>query len=91
MTFGSKIVPASLQRVRDILLSIGKRNTSFVYLNDVFLYFLTVKEQYDHVGKVLHLLKEALVFFNPRTYTFFNQKLEYPGHIISAIKLKVTK
>ena len=89
MPFGLKNAPATFQRAVDIILSRVKWQYALVYLDDVIVYSKTIKEHFIHVQTVLQLLRDAGVSLKLAKCSFFDQSVDYLGHVIKPGKLEV--
>lgn len=90
MSFGLMNSPDSFQRALESILSKDKWTTALVHLDDLITYSETVKEHFDLVDTVPHLLMDVGVALNLTNCTFFDQKIENLGHTLSLGRLEDT-
>lgn len=55
----------------------------FVYLNDIVIYAVTLKEHRYKFGKLMQGFKKANLKLQPDKYQFLCKKINYLGHVIS--------
>ena len=89
MPFGLKNAPATFQRALDIILSGVRWQVCLVYLDDVIVFSKTYDEHVEHLDRVLTLLRDAGVSLKLAKCKFFQDRVEYLGHVISPGKLAV--
>ena len=54
------------------------------YLDDVIIFGKSFEEMLLNLEKIFYRLREANLKINPKKCVFFNKKIKYLGHIISA-------
>ena len=89
MPFGLRNAPATFQRAIDIILSRVKWRTALVYLDDIIVYSPDAESHFDHLKEVLQLLHQAGITLKLKKCQFFQDKVEYLGHIIQPGQLRV--
>lgn len=91
MLFGLMNGPATLQRVRGIIPFRLKWKFTLVYLDDVIIFFRSIRESFTHVKSVLRLLQRAVVPLKLKKCFFFQSSVDYFGHVVLPGKLQVAK
>jgi Reverse transcriptase (RNA-dependent DNA polymerase) len=91
MPFGLRNAPATFQRFVDINLSGLTRKTCLVYLDDIIVFSKTPAEQIAHFDAVLNRLYLAGLTLNLNKCHFFNETLDYLGHVIRPGQLSVAE
>ena len=89
MPFGLKNGPATFQRALDIILSGVKWQICLVYIDDVIVFSKDRESHLRHLDEVLTLLREAGVTIKLSKCFFFEDKVDYLGHVISPGRLSV--
>ena len=83
MPFGLCNVPASFQRLMDLVLAGLQWSECLVYLDDVIVIGRNFEEHLQNIGSVLQRLRESGLQLKPSKCSFFKTEVEYLGHIIS--------
>lgn len=89
MPFGLRNAPGTFQRAADVILANVKWQFSLAYLDDVIVYSRTLSEHHEHVRTILELLSNAGVTLRLRKCFFFQESIDYLGHIVRPGKLSV--
>ena len=74
--------PATFQRAMDMILAGEKWQICLVYLDDVIVFSGSPEEHLQHLDEVLTLLGKAGVTLKAWKFHFFQEKVEYRGHVI---------
>jgi len=74
--------PAFFQRALDVIFSCLQWKTCLVYLCDVIVFSRTVGDKIRHIREVFLLLKKSGVSLKSSNCHFFQQEVEYLGHIV---------
>jgi len=74
--------PATFQRAMDMILAGEKWQICLVYLDDVIVFSRSPEEHLQHLDEVLTLLGKAGVTLKARKCHFFQEEVEYLGHVI---------
>jgi hypothetical protein len=80
LPFGLKNVPAEFQRVMDRILT--RLNFVQCYIDDIVVYSDTMEEHQIHLQIVFERLKTHGLRLHPRKCKFFQENVEYLGHVI---------
>lgn len=91
MPFGLRNAPATFQRALDIVLSGLRWQICLVYLDDVIVYSRTAEEHLGHLDRVLSLLRGAGISLKLPKCHFFQEKVDYLGHVVTPGKLAVAQ
>ena len=91
LPFGLKNAPATFQRALDMVLSGVRWQTCLIYLDDVIVFSRTEGEHLVQVDQVLTLLRKAGVTLKLSKCKFFQNKVDYLGHIILPGKLAIAQ
>ncbi|CAM6086541.1 unnamed protein product [Calypogeia fissa] len=80
LPFGLKNAPAEFQRVMDRILA----GLEFVrcYIDDILVFSSTVKEHQTHLQAVFERLRTHGLRLHPGKCKFFQEQVEYLGHVI---------
>jgi hypothetical protein len=65
------------------------RKFVLVFFYDTLVYKKSLEEHVEDVDKVLHLLKDNFFYENHSKCAFRVQEVEYLGHIVSRVSVKV--
>ena len=90
MIFGLRNAPETFQRDLDIIMSAVRWKTCLVYIYDVAIFSNTEEEQFEEVSHVLIILEEAGVKLKLKKCSFFHQRVEHLGHVITPGRLSIT-
>lgn len=84
MPFGLSTAPQTFQRlVANVLQSLGTRQWDN-YLDDLLIWGTTEEEHAANVEAVLEKLQKAKLYCRPSKCSFFQTRVPYLGHIVSA-------
>jgi len=89
MPFGLKTAPSTFQRAADIVLASVRWQFALVYLDDIIVYSSQVEDHYRHLDTVFRLLKDAGFTLRLEKCEFFQESVDYLGHIVAPGQLKV--
>ena len=89
MPFGLRNAPATFQRALDIILSGVRWQTCLIYLDDVIVFSRTIEQHVRDVDTVLTLLRKAGVTLKLKKCFWFQNRVDYLGHVITPGKLSV--
>ena len=84
MPFGLTNAPSTFERCMEAILRGCQWKTCLVYLDDIIVYGRTHQEHLVRLEEVLHRLQEAGLKLKPSKCHFFQEKLIFLGHQISA-------
>lgn len=91
MPFGLKNAPGTFQRAADVILAQVRWQFALVYLDDVIIYSKSIEEHFDHLDIVLKLMHGAGLTLKLRKCAFFQDTVDYLGHVVSPGKLAVAR
>ena len=83
MPFGLCNTPATFQRLMDLVLAGLQMEHCLVYLGDVIVIGRSFAEHLQNLQAVFQRLRQAGLKLKPRKCTFFQQEVQYLGHIVS--------
>jgi hypothetical protein len=89
MFFGMTNAPATFQRMMNEIFHDLINVYIIIYLDDVFIYSKNRQEHTKHVREVLKRLRENDLFCKPEKCKFFQEKIEYLGHLISKGRIEM--
>ena len=89
MPFGLSNAPATFQRALDVILRSVRWSTAIFYLDDVIVFSSSHEQHLLDVDRVLTLLGRAGVSLKFSKCSFFQPKVAYLGHIVSAAGFEV--
>ena len=84
MPFGLTNAPATFQRLMNSCLGDLQNKFCLLYIDDIVIYSKTVEEHLQHLTMVFDRLRKAGLKLKPSKCEFFQQSLEYLGHVVSA-------
>jgi hypothetical protein len=84
MPFGLTNATATFQRFMDATLAGLKWKTLLVYLDDIIIFYPTYEAHLDDLCEVFMRLREANLQLKPSKCHFFQNKIKYLGHVITA-------
>lgn len=90
MSLGLKKAPSTLRRAMNIVLSTVNWQFALVYLDDVIMFWRSVEDHLDHLRTVLELLPRAEVSSKLKTCFFFEDRIDYLGHVIPPARLGIS-
>ena len=91
MAFGLCNAPASFQRTMDMVLNGYRWKTCLVYLDDVIIFSKNFDDHLKHVQEILQCLRDAGFSLKLKKCDFFQNKVNYLGHVIMPGKLLVAQ
>lgn len=83
MPFGLKNSPSTFQRLMDNILSGLQGIELFVYLDDIVIYAVSLKDHERKLMKLLGRLQTARLLLQPDKCRFLQTSVNYLGHVIS--------
>ena len=83
MPFGLANAPATFQAYINKALAGYVNIFCVVYLDNIFIYSLSLKEYHKHVRKVLKWLRYYQLFASLKKYEFTTNRVEFLGFVIS--------
>ncbi|BEI86683.1 hypothetical protein CcaverHIS002_0700290 [Cutaneotrichosporon cavernicola] len=89
MPFGAKGVPATFQRMMDVILAAGKWQWCLAYLDDVIIYSKTFEQHVDNVAWTLDAIAAAGLTLGAGKSHLFYQSLDCLGHTVSALGIGI--
>jgi RNase H-like domain found in reverse transcriptase/Reverse transcriptase (RNA-dependent DNA polymerase) len=89
MPFGLSNAPATFQRALDVILSTVRWSSAIVYLDDVIVFSRSHEQHIVDLDRVLTLLGRAGVSLKFEKCSFFQEKVAYLGHIVSAAGFEI--
>ena len=63
---------------------------AMTYLDDIIIYFKTIKKYVAHVKKVLEALASRSLRLKTSKYKFHKKEIEYLGYIVRKEKIKMS-
>jgi hypothetical protein len=84
MPFGLTNAPSVFMQLMNNLLSEFIDQFVIVFIDDILIYSNTENEHNQHVRAVLDKLREAQLFANSEKCSFYQSRIEFLGHIVSA-------
>ena len=91
MPFGLCNAPASFQRTVDILLSGYRWKTCLVYLDDIIIFSKDRETHLQHVDQILAVLHKNGLTLKLKKCHFFQQSVDYLGHVVRPGLLQVAE
>jgi hypothetical protein len=88
MPFGLCNAPATFQTLMNEALRPFLGKFVIVYLDDVLIFSKTKEEHYEHLEKVLEVLRRERLVIQPEKCTFATNQLEFCGHTIGKGQIK---
>src|SRR6266511_900580 len=88
MPFGLVNTPATFQRLMNDVLRDYLRKFCLVYLDDIIIYFKSLKDHKQHVRKVLQAIRSAGLKLKPAKCKWFKQEITFLGHKIGVNEIK---
>jgi len=82
LPFGLCNAPATFQRAMDMIIAGVKWQICLVYLDDVIVFSRSPEEHFQHLDEVLARLGKAGVTLKAANCHFFQEEVEYLGHVI---------
>lgn len=84
MPFGLIWAPATFQDFMNKVMSTLLRKCVVVFLDDVLVYSRSLDEHMKHLEYVFRLLRQYQLKLKLSKCLFGQEKLEFPGHVISS-------
>ena len=84
LPFGLNNVPATFQRLMDLVLSGLKWNACLVYLDDVIIFGRTFEEHLFWLKEVFERFREAGLKLKPSKCSFCQSQVRFLGHVVSS-------
>ncbi|KAF4332523.1 gag polymerase env poly [Fusarium beomiforme] len=84
MPFGLTNAPATFQHYIHEALRGLVDTICIVYLDDILIFSKTREEHTEHVRVILERMRQAELYAKPSKCTFFQDKVEYLGYILSS-------
>ena len=89
LSFGLTNAPATFMTLMNDIFGPHLDKFVIVYLDDILVFSNTVSEHKDHLRTVFEILRTNVLFINKKKSEFFQTRLEYLGHMISADEIAV--
>ena len=89
MYFGMSNAPATFQRFMNEIFEDITNIYVIVYLDDIFIFSNNREEHIQHVKEVLRRLQKNDLFLKPEKCSFFQEKVNYLGHVVSEGKVEM--
>ncbi|KGK36179.1 hypothetical protein JL09_g4670 [Pichia kudriavzevii] len=84
MPFGLTNAPSTFQRMMNRILAPYLNRFVQVYLDDIIIYSKTIEEHYNHIRKILELLRRNKLITKKKKCSFYFKTLGFLGHLISS-------
>ena len=82
LSFGLTNAPATFQRLMNDVFRPYLDRFVLVYLDDILVYSKSMEEHKKHLDQVLALLREHKLYAKPSKCKFYQEQVEYLGHLI---------
>src|SRR5258708_28939222 len=89
MLFGLSNAPAAFQRLINEVLGDLQDICTIGYLDNILIYSDSLDEHQIHVSEILHHLRNAGLYTNPKKCIFHMDTVEYLGFILSPKGLRM--
>ena len=83
MLFGLKNVPATFQRLMNLVRKALQGQELFVYMDDIVIYAASLKEHERKYNLLIEQLRKANLKLQPDKCKFLKTEVTYLGHVIS--------
>jgi hypothetical protein len=83
MPFGLCNVPATFQRLMEIVLRDLLGKCVYVYMNDICVFAHSVKEHFEDLEMVFKRIKEAKLKLRKEKCDFMSREVKYLGHVLT--------
>ena len=83
MPFGLSNAPAAFQQLINEVLGDLRDVCTISYLDDILIYSNGLDEHQLHICEILHCLRDAGLYANPKKCIFHTDMVEYLGFILS--------
>ena len=88
MPFGLTNAPATFSCMMNRIF-LKHQDCVVVFFDDILVFSKSEEEHYKHLELVFQKLKENELYINPEKSTFFQNEIEYLGHIVCSDGIKV--
>ncbi|MCO5555335.1 hypothetical protein L7F22_008881 [Adiantum nelumboides] len=88
MLFGLTNAPTTFNRMMERIFR-PHRNFSGVFFDDVIIYSKSMEEHKKHLQVIFQALRDNKLFINQKKSEFFLQEIQYLGHIISKLGIRM--
>ncbi|MCO5604146.1 hypothetical protein L7F22_058306 [Adiantum nelumboides] len=88
MTFGLTNAPATFNCMMERIFQ-PHRNFTGVFFDDVIIYSKSMEEHKKHLQVIFQALRDNKLFINQKKNEFFLQEIQYLGHIISKLGIRM--
>lgn len=89
LPFGLSNAPATFQRAIDMILGGLKWKSCLVYLDDIIVFSRSAEDHVGHLREVFEALQGAGLSLKAKKCHFFQEEVEYLGHVVGRGHLKV--
>jgi len=89
LPFGLSNAPATFRRAIDMVLGALKWKSCLVYLDDIIVFSQSAGEHVEHLREVFAALRGAGVSLKAKKCHFFQEEVEYLGHIVGRGQFQV--
>ena len=89
LSFGLSSPPATFQRAIDMILGGLKWKSCLVYLEDIIVFSQSAGEHVEHLRDIFAALRGAGVSLKAKKFHFFQEEVEYLGHIVGRGQMQV--
>ena len=83
MPFGLCNAPATFQRLMDLILAGLQWSNYQVYLDDIIILGKDFNDHFSNIQSVFQRIRDAGLKLKPTKCMFFQEKVDYLGHIVS--------
>ena len=89
MPFGLCNVPATFQRLMQVVLAVLEWDCCFVYIDDILIASWSFEEHMRHLQLVFERLRQAGLHLKPKKCLFLHERVPYLGFVISKHGIQV--